>query len=317
MAPSSASEIDTLILIDVDGVLNVGLKDPDSQAPLIFDMKNVKRAFQRRVEPPEDMRDIIERLISVAERPLQEVNGERATYLDLVSGPTIDLSRTLLQNLAMIISAAGDRCGFVLSSMWRKPGKEAQVRALEMHLSGCLGRHFCFNGRTPLRAEHGALDRLESLGDYLSALQAKRGKDSPRLRVLVLDDFSITPLDGWICQDFTIGSTNDMEAYLSYRAGGDVDVRVVHTYEQWPKEDSDVPVEVGMGLQRQHVNDAEVFFSGHPVDVDARTAMTKERVTPSACDRVNSQVVPMLSDKGMDATCGENAAAGASDSFDS
>jgi hypothetical protein len=314
MAPTNASEIDTLILVDVDGVLNVGLKDPDCPAPLVFDMKNVKIAFERRVEPPTAIRNIIERLISVAERPLQKVNGECATYMDIVSHPTMSLSRTLLLNLTDIISAAGDRCGFVLSSMWRKPGKEAQVRTLEMHLSTFLGEKFCFNGRTPLRDEHGAVDRLETLGDYLSALQAKRSKDAPRLRVLVLDDFSITPLDGWSCQDFTIESTNDMEAYLSYRAGGDMDVRVLHTYEQWFKGDDDVPVQVGMGLQRQHVNDALVFFSDYPVDLDARTAKPREPVTPSACDRVDSQVVPMPRDNDTDASFDENTRAKAPDS---
>jgi hypothetical protein len=256
-----ASDIDTLILIDVDGVLNVGMKEP-SGAPLLLDTHNINVALRRRLSPSAAAANTIARIVSVIDRPLQEINGESATYMDLVADQSM-LSPTLLVNLALIILAAGDHCGFVLSSTWRKPGKEALVRTLEMQMSLCLGRHFCFNGRTPMRSERSGVDRLEILGDYLSALQAKRGESAPRLRVLVLDDFGITPLDGWPCQGFTIGSTEDAEAFLKSRAGDDVEVRVVHTYEMWYDGDDKVPVEVGMGLQRQHVSIAHAFFSGH------------------------------------------------------
>jgi hypothetical protein len=263
MAPSCASDIDTLIFVDVDGVLNVSVKDPGN-SPLIFDTTNAQLALKRRESPSAVTPSIVARLLSVIEQSLPAVNGEKTAYMDLIADPSNSLSVTLVHNLAKIVSAAGERCGFVLSSTWRKPGLEARVRTLEALMSKCLGKHFCFSDRTPYKAERCAVDRLETLGDYLAALQVKRGEGAPTLRVLVLDDFNVTPLDGWRCEGRKIGSAEDVEMFLSHCAGGDVKVKLLHTYDKWAQAGGP-SVEVGTGLQQQHVDDAHAFLLKHSV----------------------------------------------------
>jgi len=237
--------METLILVDVDGVLNVGVYDRGN-APVAFNQDNLKLA--NRLAGQNNA--LADRIRAVA---CMEVEGEEATYEKLLAEPT-DLSQVLVGRLAQLIGQAGSSCSVVLSSSWRKPKHAKRVLTLEACISSHLGRPFTFDDRTQLREEAGgAMDRLEVLGDYAEAFCRKRRGSALKLRILVLEDFCITPLDGQMCQGVCIGSPEAAEGYLMSRAGdhSTLSVRIIHTFDKWTTE-LGIPVAVGTGLTMKH-----------------------------------------------------------------
>eukprot|EP00928_Gymnodinium_smaydae_P049640 TRINITY_DN3332_c5_g1_i1.p1 TRINITY_DN3332_c5_g1~~TRINITY_DN3332_c5_g1_i1.p1 ORF type:complete len:343 (-),score=64.80 TRINITY_DN3332_c5_g1_i1:149-1177(-) len=260
---AASADVDTLILVDVDGVLNVGVRDP-GEPPLLFNATNVECA-QRHWNAAAPVRassrefGSVTRIVKVAERALGPGNGQDATYAKLVAGSSSSLSDVLVGNLVRILEAAGPRSSVVLSSTWRKPQHQARVKALEACVSKHLGKPFTFDGRTHLTEERSAADRLRTIGEYLASL--KRPASAPRLRVVILEDFCITPMKGWSCGGVEIGSSFDAEKYMCRCAGGAsrASVKLVHTYEAWTASGG-LYVEVGMGLQARHVEEAREFL---------------------------------------------------------
>lgn len=245
---------ETLILVDVDGVLNVGLRDGSNHA-VAFNSGNLHLASQWGEENP-----LAERLCSIASRRLE--HGEGESYSEMVADSG-DLSQLLVGRLARVIATAGQAGRVVLSSTWRRPSCRHKRKHLEASISQHLGRPFKFHGYTPDCSEHGAEDRLRILGDYISVFSAQRAVTAPKLRVLVLDDFSINSLTHVSCDGDAIGSAGGAEQYLLSRVGDTscVSVRVVHTYDSWMTSKG-YPVAIGCGLTLEHLCSAMSFLGG-------------------------------------------------------
>lgn len=244
----------TLLFVDVDGVLNVGIRD-DGNAPLAFTEENLKLA--RELERRPNL--LGEKLRNVASRELG--GGEDGTFEKLVAAPG-DLSDLLVGRLARIIQAAGSDCKVVLSSSWRKPRYNGRTQRLENAIARQLGRSsFSFDDRTSLRTENTAEDRLECLGDYISEFCKKHGASYDKLRILVLEDFCINELRGLCCRGHPVDSPADAETYLLGQAGNSskVAIRVIHTYEGWVTESGTI-IAIGCGLTTEHYNEALLFL---------------------------------------------------------
>jgi len=258
MAQLSAPQ-EKLILLDVDGVLNVVLHDA-GHGPVLLTQDNLRLAHRLagHADP------VAQRLREVAAHSLAH-HGEDDTYEKLAAGDD-DLSQLLVSRLAELIGAAGRDCHVVLSSTWRNPQHAEHIGQLENCIAKHLGRPFTFDARTPLRAEPGAIDRLECLGDYISEFCQKRASienSRMELRILVVDDFCAAPLSCWSCQGSFIDCPQAAEDFLQAKAGAEstVLVRVVHSMENWIADRGN-PVSVGCGLTMQHFCNAMKFLDG-------------------------------------------------------
>mmetsp|Transcript_60711 Transcript_60711/g.141480 ORF Transcript_60711/g.141480 Transcript_60711/m.141480 type:complete len:303 (-) Transcript_60711:146-1054(-) len=248
----------TVIFVDVDGVLNVGVSIK-GEAPINLTQQNVEHALEL-----EGLNNLhANRILEAARRELG--HGEGATYQKLVA--TSEVSEVLLHRLAEIIRAAGERCSVVLSSSWRKPQHRKRARRLEESMSAHLGEHFRFDDRTALRSENGPEERLETIGDYVEDLCRRRPYEC--FRLLVLEDFCINPIRMLKCcmrqqeQAMIVNSAADAERYLLSRAAACsfavVQAKVIHTYDRWTSADGSLH-EVGSGLTMEHFCSALAFL---------------------------------------------------------
>lgn len=250
--------VETVIFVDVDGVLNVGVKDQGG-APLLYNKPNqVYAANHLKRQRPQDAECAL-KLLAVGE---QQVKGEEGFYSDLACPAGTHLCEVLVRHLALVIAASGDRCQVVLSSNWRKPHHAARVQMLEAEVSRHLGREWAFDARTRPAEERCAADRLRCIGDFVESLCVNgRCRDGRLLRLLVLEDFFITPLDGWVCSGQQIDSSASVEAYLLKRARRpNVTAHLVHTYDEWTTS-SGMLVQVGTGLTEKPTKQALNFLS--------------------------------------------------------
>jgi len=264
MAPlGDASDItETVIFVDVDGVLNVGIRDQED-APLLFNESNKEFALSQagRRQSTKSDEECVQKLLAVAEHPVPS-HGEAATCCDLACGRGCHVSEALAKNLASVVTAAGDRCTVVLSSNWRKPSHAHRVRKLEAEVTKHLGRTFTFDAKTRLADERCAADRLRCIGDYVESITGPGGRfhNGQPLRLLVLEDFFITPLNGWLCGNSEIVDAASAEAYLLGRANASANVaaKLVHTYEEFTTN-AGLLVQVGCGLTNDHFRKALDF----------------------------------------------------------
>jgi len=260
----TVADAETVIFVDIDGVLNVGVKDQDD-APLLFNDSNREFALGQRGRRQANKHDedCVQKLMSVATQcpPSHE---EGSSYSDLTCAKGSHVSQVLSKRLAQIVQAAGPRKSVVLSSNWRKPQHAHRVRKLEAEVSRHLGSEFAFDARTRPAEERCAADRLRCIGDYVESLCSPKGRfhDGRPLRLLVLEDFFITPLDGWSCGNSDIDSTAAAEAYLLNRAPSSANVaaKLVHTYHEWCTP-SGLRVQVGAGLTNLFFKQAIDFIS--------------------------------------------------------
>ncbi|CAK0809548.1 unnamed protein product, partial [Prorocentrum cordatum] len=211
-----AAPAETLIFVDVDGVLNLAVRDPEDAAPVGLSHENIDvarkvwgmRKRRLRGEP------MIERIIDVHDRKLDEGEGEDATYAKLAHQEAVGLSDVLVERLARLIRAA-PCCTVVLSSTWRMPEHKFRAQRLETALGHHLGSpRWAFHARTSLEPERGASDRLQRIGDFVAGHLAK-GCGRRQLRVLVLDDFMVNAFHGWQCGGRPMDSCEAAERYLS------------------------------------------------------------------------------------------------------
>jgi len=257
--------IHTLLFVDVDGVLNIGIGDPGDDA-VYFNNDNVQKALELWEAGEGQSEELVERLISTYQHEVG--HGEGATCAKFMSSNKLHASAELLGRLATIVQAAGDECTVVLSSTWRQPKHARRVRLLEGALSSALGRAFAFHARTSLvpdnRHPH---ERLRTIGDFVEDYGSQL-PGSPRraLRVLVLDDFHVHALDGWPLGGVPMDSVGAAEAYLRTRIPASPDlvpVRIVHTYDSWTTP-SGLDMRVGIGLTKEHLCAAMEFLTGKP-----------------------------------------------------
>uniref|UniRef100_A0A6U6N6L6 Uncharacterized protein n=1 Tax=Zooxanthella nutricula TaxID=1333877 RepID=A0A6U6N6L6_9DINO len=258
-----APVVDTVLFVDIDGVLNVGIRD-HGNAPLLLNDSNVKTALMYKDYPFKGAsaeQECITKVASVVDRCLGN-DKSAGTYRDLACGSKEHCSSVLVERLAEIIRAAGD-ASIVLSSNWRRPKYANRVRSLEKEVSVALGSEFKFDARTEDFEETGASDRLYCIGNYVRRLCAERERAGVRgpLRALLLDDFFVSPLDGWGCGGATVYSTAEAEGYVRRCAPeGAADVKLVHCYDEW-RTDAGLRVQVGTGLTQEDVKTAKAFLA--------------------------------------------------------
>jgi len=264
MCPSQQSDLaaETFIFVDVDGVLNVGIRDQED-APLLFNQANKEFALsqQGKRQPRQHDENCVQRLLAVAQ---QSLPSEEGSYSDLACTQGSHICEALARRLAQVIVAGGERCTVVLSSNWRKPQHANRVRKLEAEVSKHLDCTFTFDARTAPANERNASDRLRCIGDYVESLCGPNGRfhDGRPLRCLLLEDFFITPLNGWACGNARIDSTAAAEAYLKSRASASANIqaKLVHTYHEW-KSPTGLRVQIGAGLSHTFAKQAFEFLA--------------------------------------------------------
>jgi hypothetical protein len=243
--------VDTLIFLDVDGVLNVGVQDGLND-PIAFTSGNLQLAHQMAASAKTgNSHPVAERILAVAARKL--AHGENGIYEKLVAQGD-DLSDLLVSRFVKLVQAAGSRCHLVFSSSWRRPKHAKRKQRLESCIAKHMGKPFTFDASTSLREERTPIDRLQVIGEYLVDFCRLRGGDvPPALRVMVLEDFCGTALCGQSCQGVSIHSPEAAEHYLATLVGNDFDVKVklLHTYDSWTTEQG-TPMAVGCGLTMEH-----------------------------------------------------------------
>lgn len=287
-----------LIFVDVDGVLNIGAKDP-GHPPLVFSDTNMERS-RELLKSGEDLGDrqcSVNTLMAVYEKDVE--HDEMSTYGDFACVGRTSLCKAFVQRLARIIQAAGDRGKrtVVLSSSWRNPRYAKNVRTLEKEISQALGLTFTFDAKTPLGSDSGLEGRMGCIGAFLDEFRTGREfATAKRLRLLVLEDFCISKVDDvpaveWrLCQCLTKGSA----------AGNapDVEACLVHTYDSWTRADGS-SIEIGCGITGSHLCRA-LRFLGEPCDLCGRSVREDAKDEPVASLKAVPQVPPASPVKELD-----------------
>mmetsp|Transcript_44172 Transcript_44172/g.127560 ORF Transcript_44172/g.127560 Transcript_44172/m.127560 type:complete len:310 (-) Transcript_44172:140-1069(-) len=251
---SPARQADTLVYVDVDGVLNVGIRDLDA-ASLALNERNCRTALRLAGSGANaEVQDSVRRLMSVMRHGLESANN--GSYEDLLPTGQHHCPQLLLVRFARILRLVGHPRCVVLSSNWRHPTHASKVAALENDISAVLGEPFAFDTSTALGQESSADQRLACIAEHLAGECERRGRGGS-LKVIVLDDFGMTPFDGWTCHGVPMHSPSDMEVYLRSRAwmaapNLNVSVRLVHCFVEW-HEQNDLLVQVGCGLTEADV----------------------------------------------------------------
>jgi len=248
---------DTILFVDVDGVLNVGIQD-DGNAPILLKTKELDLARELCAAGYNGRdADTARRICALASHSADCFGS--ITYEALASQD--QLSKVLLGRLALLIQEAGSRCHVVLSSSWRKKQHAGRRKVLEEELSQCLGRPFVFDGVTALLLpERHAVHRLAAIRMYLSDF-AQKDRFTANVKVVVIDDFFLSPISGWDCGDTSIESVADAEAYLtSGMESSDLtaEVKILHCYEELAT--GGYRLQVGTGLSRNLLADAFEFL---------------------------------------------------------
>jgi hypothetical protein len=255
--------VETLIFVDIDGVLNIGIQDPNG-APLQFNEPNAEQAMER-YKTREDLFPshhlCVDRLVAACSREVG--NGEDGLYARFLSPRDTSVSDIFVARLAELVEVAGPRCEVVLSSTWRWPRHKARVKEVEAQVSKHLGRPFTFEHRTPLREDRTPALRLQCISDFVATYCEESLIPGDRLRVLVLEDFHVSPLGSWHCGREQMNSCAAVEQYLlsqmpSYISGS---ARLVHTYDEWTTPDG-LRMQLGCGLTQRHLRAALDFLRG-------------------------------------------------------
>jgi hypothetical protein len=262
------TEVDTLVFVDVDGVLNVGAKDT-GLGPLILSDANIKHC-ERLWGNRESERECvsIKRVMAMCSRQLG--HGEDSTFTKLATTSPSHISDILVSRLAELIRAAGPNTQVVLSSTWQRPQHRAHRTRLEESIGKYLSKSFTFDATTESQYEHNAEGRLLAIGRFLSRFCAqRRGVAAQGLRVLVLEDFYITQMGVWSCEGARMDSSLCCERYLLQKMYGalgeefdgslDITVKVQHTYDEWTTDDG-LLIQVGCGLTMNHHQEAMAYL---------------------------------------------------------
>jgi len=259
--PQGEAPVNTLIFVDIDGVLNIGIQDP-GRKPVEFSSVNVDRALQMKGASDDAVVDeVVEKVLATYHRQVEHEGS--STYAEYTASASLGASEKMVGRLAQIIEAAGDHCTVVLTSSWRHPRHSQAVARLETALAACLGKKFMFHDRTAHVHDNTPEKRLRTIGDFVASRGRRLLRSSRKLRVLVLEDFHVSALDGWPCDGVAIDSAGAAEGYLLSRlpTTGDVSVQLVHTFASWTAP-SGLSVRMGTGLTGDHFGRAMEFL-GH------------------------------------------------------
>jgi len=277
----AAATPQTLIFVDVDGVLNVGVNDGKSN-PICFSMSNLERCeiLQHTTLDPADS-GIVDRLVAVSTRTLEN-SGENphTTYKNMASGEVgdLDVVDVFVRRLAQLIRAAGPQRLVVLSSTWRTPKNAGKVVKLEALISAALKKPFTFDAKTSLSESRGAAGRLKGIRAFIEEHCGHMLAST--LRVLVLEDFHASPMNSWTCDGAIIASELDAEAYLHKCIPSHIQlaVKLLHTYDEW-RTASGLQVQVGSGLMMKHFARGMAFLLREPDSAD-QVVVSKPVICP-------------------------------------
>jgi len=251
--PARAALVDTVVFVDVDGVLNVGIKDPPLN-PLLLSTSNVSKAVRCDGGLSAKVVDVCERLQQ------GQAPGGSAAYAELASDARTGVSEVLIGRLTEMLRGAGEGRLVVLTSSWREPRHRHMVNRLEERVSHALGEPFHFDDTTEICRDNSPARRLVCIGDYISSHCSAWQRSA---KALVLDDFHINPLRGFSVEDRAVQGAADAEAYLRSRAApaSGLSVLLVHPFDQWTTAEG-LLVQIGSGLSPQDVERAVAFLAG-------------------------------------------------------
>jgi len=247
---------DTLIFVDADGVINVGINDGHGQAPLLLCQDNLARC-KPCTSPPRagSVKAISHIMYETACR--QVGHGDEGTFSKFATPGADHMCSLFVQRLAEIRQHAGPRAKMVLSSSWRQSQHLKRVEALEAALSKCSGEKITFDAQTQPGSDHPSV-RLQLIGDFVHEYSVNHQHSGRPLRVLVLDDFAASqpPMENF---------ATTVEAHLRERSCQPerTSVKLVHCYEKWTTS-LGLSVQAGTGLTRARMCEAEHFLLSKP-----------------------------------------------------
>jgi hypothetical protein len=252
---SIVTDPDTLIFVDADGVINVGIRDDPGQAPMLMCEDNVRRCKLYNPPPKAGSAKAMSHNMKLASSH-QVGHGEECTYSKFATPVgSHDICPLLVQRLAQILVFGGNNCKVVLSSSWRKPTHEKRLAALEAALSTYIQAPFVFDAHTKPGSDE-PTKRVELIGDFVSEYSENRQHSDRPLRVVVLEDFSASHPEDW-----GFLSVEHVEAHLRESSFQTLQtsVKVVHCYDEWTTPSGQY-LQVGSGLTRAKVREAERFL---------------------------------------------------------
>jgi hypothetical protein len=263
---SYLADPETLIFVDADGIINVGIRDGGG-SPLLLCERNLARCKPCDSPPPAGSSAAASHfMFATAHR--QVGHGEDGTYSKFATPPdSHDICPLLAKRLTEILWHAGPHSKIVLSSSWRKPTHQKRVEALEAVLSKYSEVPITFDDRTKPGSDEPKV-RVELIGDFVRDYSSKRERYDRPLRVLVLEDFAATHP-----KQFDFQSVEGVEAYLRERSlqPKQTSVKLVHCYEEWTTSLGEF-VQLGTGLTLAKVYEAERFLLPPLVSFSSQSA---------------------------------------------
>lgn len=253
-------EVFTLLLVDVDGVLNVCLRDGLNKS-LLLSATNLRRA--KRLVESTKQGAAVEMAQTIVDVAMHTTDSSGEIYADLAADSAIGVSDVMVARLAQLIRAAGQGCRVILSSSWRLPEHAQRKETLEAIISKHLGEKFHFHGATDEVPKNGVEGKIIEIGDAIEEFSSRHCHVQKRVRVLILDDLSITSLGNRALEQSQLDQHIGIENYFRSRAppGVHVEVGLVHTYDSWTSPRG-FTVEVGAGLTTRHFGQAMTFLWG-------------------------------------------------------
>lgn len=250
-------QTETLIYVDVDGVLNVGVDDGNTN-PLSFDAGNIEVAERLQKIPEARQNSATRKMLATY---VHKAAGENQTYAEICSNSNhiVDM---FVERLASIIKAAGSSSTVVLSSSWRMPCHARKLPILEKAMSRFMGSTFTFEVKTALKDDPSPTARLGTIADHVAKYCATQANQCSALRILVLEDFHIQPMGSWSCCGEAMTSAQDVEMFLAKRVPPHIaaSAKLIHTYDAWTASNGTY-VQIGSGLTLKLFNEAMQYLS--------------------------------------------------------
>lgn len=247
----------TLVVVDVDGVLNVSVRDSGS-APLLLNEANIDATEQamKHIDCYDAAyQQSIRKLSSAMERDAGEGGG--IPYATFATDAKNDFADVFVQRLSSLIRAAGARRCVVLASTWRQPKHVHKLQRLEAAIAKHLGEPFVFDAQTDANEDDVSPEgRLYAVGRFLANYRTH----APCLRVLMLEDFHVSALGRGGHMESVEGAEQYLQACIPSHMRDRSSVRLCHTYERF-EAPSGLKVAIGTGLTSKHFRRAAAFLA--------------------------------------------------------
>lgn len=258
----------TLVFVDIDGVLNVGVSDGKSN-PLAINRDNLQMLAcldkLGRIDGAES------RMLSAASS--QKAEGEQLTYAELCKDSG-DFVEAFVGRFVKLLQAIGPSAKVVLTSTWRLPKHAMKLASLEKAISKKLCKVFRFELRTASQEADSPEGRLRGMSRFLREyLPGQKVNAITHLRALVLEDFHVNPLHSWSCDGQPMSCMEEVETYLTSHMPDNMvrAAKLIHTYSEWKTLTGDC-IRAGSGLTQNHFEDAMKFLRALPQEQPSMTA---------------------------------------------